>query len=281
MREDNVFDLPNLGAASGNLTPGAKGSEVVDLQQRLLTLGFVGLVVHGVYDEGTTEAVKYVQRALMRPDTGIVDSFTDASITRAVESAASMEGQKIAEAVATWKKVAPGVSGLFAVSETPTNKIQIVEDVPLWKRPAFWLGLAAAGAGVYLLLRKPAEDGGPPLFEPDGDGEDEPMDGLAEPDEFFAEAPKRKRKRRKKKEALAEVVEEAPDDAVEVEGEVEIEPPPPPEKAAEVAGPPEPKPRKPRKRKKKQVDGLTATVAPETGVEHGEDVDPDEDDDGE
>lgn len=59
-------DAPRLG----DMTPGAAGREVVELQHLLLLLGELGGGIDGVLSEATTRALRGLQRRFAMPDTG-------------------------------------------------------------------------------------------------------------------------------------------------------------------------------------------------------------------
>lgn len=215
MDTDNVFDLPTLGASSDTLKPGARSAEVADLQRNLQKLGFVGIPANGVYDKVLASIIVMVQRAIMRPETGEVDSFTEASITRAVSEPGSMEALRIGIAAREW-----GQSQGRALAAMPQS-VQVVGDdaKPFYMKGEFWV--AAAGiAGLFFFLKKTMEPTAvAPILsgvEPTASGDED--EGVEDPEEFFAGVGDKPRKKRKKRKAKK--VEEADDlDGLE-DGEV-------------------------------------------------------------
>lgn len=214
MDTDNVFDLPTLGASSDTLKPGARSAEVADLQRNLQKLGFVGIPANGVYDKVLATIVSLVQKAIMRPETGEVDSFTEASITRAVSDPGSMEALRIGLAAREWSQ------GQGRALAAAPQAVQMIGDdpKPFYLKGEFWV--AAAGiAGLFFFVKKAMEPAAPvqPILsgvEPTASDDD----GVEDAEEFFAgvgDKPKKKRKKRK-----AKKVEEADDlDGLE-DGEV-------------------------------------------------------------
>ena len=116
------FDTPALGAASGTLRLGMQSAEVADAQRNLQHLGFVGIKADGVYDQTLAAVVRLVQRAIARPETGDIDTFTEASITRAVDNAQSMEAIRIGVAAREWSQTqaTTGAQG--------SQQVQVVRD---------------------------------------------------------------------------------------------------------------------------------------------------------
>lgn len=194
MATDNVFDSPHLGASSGTFKMGMKSAEVADLQRNLQKLGFIGIRADGVYDRTVSRIVSLIQKAIMRPETGEVDSFTDASITRALDASNSMEALRIGIAAREWSQTAN--SALVAAPQT----VQMIgEETSVFKNPMFWLAAAGLVTGVLILFKKTETPLQPTLMGADDSAVDDP-------DEFFdgMDKPKRKRKKaRKAKQALA------------------------------------------------------------------------------
>lgn len=223
---DNVFDFPHLGASSGTLRIGSKSAEVADLQRNLQRLGFVGIRADGTYDQALAQVIMLVQRALVRPETGEVDSFIDASITRATDNAQSMEALRIGVVAREWSQTQAGA--LVAQQQT----VQIVQDdQPFYAKAGFWL--AAAGAiGFYFLIRRVDEPSQPVLMGLDDDGIEDPEDFLS----GHGDKPKKKRKKLRKKTDLADAPDDLPaltagepevlpDDAPEPTGVIDVTPP--------------------------------------------------------
>lgn len=200
MDTDNVFDLPSLGASSDTLKPGARSAEVADLQRNLQKLGFVGLAANGVYDKVLATIVGLVQKAIMRPETGEVDSFTEAAITRAVSEPGSMEALRIGLAAREWSQ-----NRGAALAAAP-QAVQMIGDdqKPFYMKGEFWM--AAAGiAGLFFFVKKAMEPSAPvqPILSGVAPTESDD-DGVEDAEEFFAgvgDKPKKKRKKRKAKKA--------------------------------------------------------------------------------
>ena len=83
-------DVPDETKASSDaLQPGASGSKVKSLQQSLKELGLYTGSVDGVYGEGTTKAVKALQKKMGLTQDGIAGAKTLAAVEEALKDAES------------------------------------------------------------------------------------------------------------------------------------------------------------------------------------------------
>lgn len=285
---ENVFDFPHLGASSGTLKVGIKSAEVADLQRNLQRLGFVSIRADGLYDQTVARIVSLIQKALMRPETGEVDSFTDASITRALDSAQSMEALRIGVVAQEWSKQAA-----TTLMQQPQQVQLVTEEVSVLKQPMFWLAAAGLLTGVLILFKKTEQPIQPTLTGTEDDGVDDP-------EEFFhgVEAkPKRKKPRKRKQKALAEVSGEseivsdeeadAADEAIDVTADTVVTDAPARDEAGHFLPRGEsladaladaPKPKKPKKPRKRKTKALAESAPAPTDEIVGDPGDPDAED---
>ncbi len=82
---DKFIRIP--GQVPDGIGRGDHGSEVRDLQKRLVEVGHKKLVVDGDFGEKTERAIEQFQRKHDLPETGIADSKTLTAITKALEPA--------------------------------------------------------------------------------------------------------------------------------------------------------------------------------------------------
>jgi peptidoglycan hydrolase-like protein with peptidoglycan-binding domain len=224
------------------LTSGSRGPIVMGLQQSLAVWGFSPGSADGIYGSNTAEAVRALQAKLgMNPD-GIFGPGTAAAVRGALADPNSPLARNIVQngatgpalpfqapaydaaqrpAVATSARPAlpattalaprPGASQALPATVARTNGIS----------PLVWVGLAAAAAGLFILLRRSTDRGAPALTDVDDEGEPA-VDEIEE---------------------IPEIEEE---EAVDVTPDA---PPPPPETTADLAAP---APRKRAKRAKRK-----------------------------
>ncbi|MDE2022248.1 MAG: peptidoglycan-binding protein [Patescibacteria group bacterium] len=153
---------PNLGSFGA----GAPDETVRQGQALLNALGYGPIAVDGIYGPETGEALAQFYNARKQSSPNGIDSSVLSALVQAAKVAGVTPGSGLAPSGASGSSSLPVTAGGQGLAPAPA-------DVPIWKKPALWVGVGVVSVIGYFLWRSSQEEALKGL----GEGESEPKCG--------------------------------------------------------------------------------------------------------